>query len=506
MAQQLQNITISAPGFFGINTQDSSVEMSPNYASVANNCVIDQFGRIGARKGFTYDTTDPAPLGSSRGIEAMGEFRDSSGNEVVFSAGNNKIFSGTETLTDETPASYTITDNDWKMVNFNDKMYFFQRGHAPLVYEDSAGAVVTMASHASYTGTAPQGHEAIAAFGRLWVADTDSDKHMVYWSDLLIGEAWGNGTSGSIDVSKYWPNGYDEITALAAHNGFLVIFGKRAILIYDGAEAPATMNLVDTVTNIGCVARDSVQSTGSDIVFLSESGVMSLGRLIQEKSAPMRDLSRNVRNDLTSFLSIQTLPIKSVYSAKEAFYLVTLPSSNIVYCFDMRGPLQDGSHRVTTWNGINPLTFLRRADGTLLLGKTAGIATYEGYLDDESSYKLEYFSNPLDFGNAANLKFLKKFNITVIGGQNTRTTFNWAYDYSYAYTTETVTFAGGDIAEFNIDEFAIGEFTTGILINKPSISGSGSGTVVTIGVQADIENRSFSIQKIDILALLGRLL
>lgn len=51
MAKQLQSIAIQAPGFFGLNTQDSPTSLSEQFALVADNCVIDQFGRIGARKG-----------------------------------------------------------------------------------------------------------------------------------------------------------------------------------------------------------------------------------------------------------------------------------------------------------------------------------------------------------------------------------------------------------------------------------------------------------------------
>jgi hypothetical protein len=138
MAQPLQNITIAAPAFKGLNTQDSPLTSDPSFAAVADNCVIDRYGRIGARKGFDVITTDNTPLGSAE-IESMGYFEDSSGNEEIFSAANNKIFSGTTTLTDITPAAYTITDNDWKMVNFNNKMYFFQNGHVPLVYDDANG-------------------------------------------------------------------------------------------------------------------------------------------------------------------------------------------------------------------------------------------------------------------------------------------------------------------------------------------------------------------------------
>ena len=92
-----------------------------------------------------------------------------------------------------------------------------------------------------------------------------------------------------------------------------------------------------------------MQATGNDILFLSNRGVMSLGRLIQEKSLPLRDVSKNVRTDLMSFVKAETLPVKSTYSPDDAFYLITFPTSNTTYCFDVRTPLEDGSFRATTW-------------------------------------------------------------------------------------------------------------------------------------------------------------
>ena len=124
----------------------------------------------------------------------------------------------------------------------------------------------------------------------------------------------------------FFPTGDDEIVALAAHNGFLIIFCRRSIIIYEGAELPSAstpvFKLNDTVEGVGCIARDSIQHTGTDILFLSEDGVRSFSRTVQEKSMPMRDLSKNVRTDLTSIIGQQTNPIQSVYSADEAFLLV----------------------------------------------------------------------------------------------------------------------------------------------------------------------------------------
>jgi hypothetical protein len=510
MAQQLQNITVAAPGFFGLNTQDSPVGGNPSFASIADNCVIDQLGRIGARQGWeAVSTNGSSVLGSSRGIETMYEYIDASGDKVVLSAGNAKVFKGTTTLTDITPSSYTPTANNWKVVTLNNHVYMFQRDHEPLIGTDESGSFVleTMSGHSHSTGTAPQGNEVLAAYGKLFVADVTGDKHTVYWSDTLNGHAWTGGTSGSLDVTLVWPTGFDEITALAAHNGFLIIFGKKSILVYSGASSPASMTLTDTIEGVGCIARDSVQHTGTDIIFLSDAGVRSFGRTIQEKSMPMRDISKNVRTDLMSLVTLQTNAIKSVYSSDNAFYLLTLPDSNTVYCFDMRTPLEDGSHRATTWSSMYPLSFAVLEDGEIYIGISSGIAEYKGFMDGAVKYELRYFSNAMDFGNTSNLKFLKKFNMTIIGGQNTPTTLNWGYDYTQSYTKQAFTFGSSNIGEYGVSEYnTTAEYTSSILINTPKVNTSGSGEVVTIGIEAEVNGAAFSIQKIDIHALLGRLI
>ena len=233
MAQQLQNITIAAPGFGGINTQDSPLLQAQGFASICDNAVIDKQGRIAARKGHSMVSSNGSSvLGSSAGIEHISEFVQENGTKVFFSAGNNKIFTGTSYLSDATPCSYTITANNWSACSLANKHFLFQRGHEPLVYDAATSALTKMTAHGSSSGTPPQAHICLAAYGRIWAADVTGNKKTLYWSDLLDGVDWNSGSSGSLDLTNVWPNGYDEITALGSHNNFLVIFGKHSILVY----------------------------------------------------------------------------------------------------------------------------------------------------------------------------------------------------------------------------------------------------------------------------------
>lgn len=507
MSQPQQNITVAAPGFRGLNTQESPVNLPPEWAAVADNCVIDQYGRVGARKGRSVFTVDLAPLGSSS-ISAMQEHKDTSGVKTIFSAGNNKIFSGTTTLGDETPAAYTITADNWKIVNFNYHCYFFQKDHVPLIYGDTLGSITTVATDAAATGTPPQANEVLAAFGRLWAADIAGDTSTVYWSDLLNGAAWTGGTTGSLDLTTVWPTGFDEVVALTEHNNFLIIFGKNSIVVYQGAENPATMTLADTIPNIGCTHRDSVQNTGTDLLFMSSEGLRSFQRTIQEKSMPLTDVSKNVRTELLSLERLQNTPVKSVYSPEEAFYLLSFPDSRTIYCFDLRAKMEDGTYRVTTWSGPLFKSFLRLETGELYIGCDFGISEYGTYLDGADTYQMRYFTNPLSFGDSTKLKIPKEIDITVIGGQNTTAAVNWGYDYANAYTKQNITIRNAKIAEFGIAEYndADAEYSASIIVSRERVKPTSSGTLVSMGLEVTINSVPFSVQEINIQALLGRMI
>ena len=503
MAQPLQSINLVAPAFKGVNTEDSPIAQDPSYADIADNAVIDKRGRIATRKGIDVVTTNKTALGADY-VHKIHYFYDDAGNEVVFTAGNNKIMTGTTTLTDVTPAAYTITTNNWKIVNFNDKAYFFQRGYDPLVYDNATGLRTFTVANGGATAATLKCHEALAAYGRLWVVDNATDTQTIYWSDLLIGSDFTGGSSGSIDVSKAWPDGYDEVRALAAHNNTLIIFGKHSILVYGGASSPASMALVDTVAGVGCICRNSVQHIGTDVLFMSNTGLRSLGRTIQEKSLPISDLSLNVKTEIISLVENRTLPTASVYSPENSFYLICFPDQSTVYCFDLKGKLENGAYRVTRWTSIPHKSFEVKTDGTLYIGTTDGLGTYSGYSDNTTAYRFRYYSPGLTFGDPAKIKLLKKLRPTLVGASGTTVFIKWAYDLATDFKTYEFTVGNQTPSFFGVDEFGIGEFTGGELTTRNPVQATGNGSIITIGLEADINGSALSLQEINVLALMGK--
>jgi hypothetical protein len=503
MAQQLQSINLVAPAFQGINTEDSPLAQDTSFAEIADNAIIDRQGRLASRHGNSVITTNKTALGTDY-IHNIHEFYDSAGNETIFSTGNNKIMTGTTTLTDVTPGSYTITANDWKIVNFNDKAYFFQRGYDPLVHDNSNGLRTFTVANGGATNATFKANEVVAAFGRLFIAGNASNDTIIYWSDLLDGNAFTGGSSGNIDVAKAWPDGADKIVALAAHNDFLIVFGEHSIIVYGGADSPASMAINDTVSGVGCIDRKTVQNIGTDLLFLSDDGLRTLGRVIQEKSLPIIDASRNVKQDLIGKLKAKTSPATSVYSPENYFYLLGLPDSNLIYCFDLRGRLENGSFRVTKWPSVNFKSFARDRDGTVYIGTTDGIGKYDGYDDNNSSFIFRYSSPGLTFGDASKLKLLKKIRPTIVGGNDADIILSWTYDFSVQANTSRFKVGTSTPGFYGESEYTQVDFTLGDLISRKSLNCTGNGSVVSVGLQTEVNGNSISLQEMNVLALIGK--
>lgn len=514
--KQLQTLSVVSPGFYGLNTQESGITLSPNFAQLTDNVVIDKYGRLGSRKGWQMRTDSGVTQLAGAPIEFLMEHYDADNTVVTLSGGNNKLFkNGADgaVLVDITPAGYTITGNNWAGASLYDHSLIVQKDHAPVVFTQSvAPASQTLDAYTGVTqsfGTNyPQ--DVIGAYGRFWVHDGST----IYWSTDIADSsfpAFAGGTSGSLNIASVLPQNVDTIEALASYNGFLIIFCERNIVIYSGAENPlGDFVLHDVIAGVGCAARDSIQSTGNDLIFLSDTGVRSLGRLIQEKSLPMRDLTKNIRDDLAKDINQERLNVGdlsgvcSVYSEVNAFYLLSFPSTNTVYCLDMRNPLEDGSARVTIWFSYPAHAFLRRKDREVIIGKHNGIGRYHGYTDNGFKYRLRYFSHYLDMGAPTTHKMLKQISATVIGGSNQSFVIKTNFDYQEATRSYPFTIVTGEVAEFGIDEYGAGEFSFGIILDSIKSSVGGSGNTIQIGFEADVNGNELSVQKIDMFVKTGR--
>ena len=546
MAQPQANISLTAPGFYGLNTQDSPLDMEINFASEANNCVIDDYGRIASRRGFQYLTTNPEIL-NGQPIETIFEFtRQDTGASFIFAAGNLQIFLQDPTQSDLVALTLpnVPTGNKWQMAVLNNKCFFVQAGHAPLVFDPLVSTVALQEWAETPKGT-DYPNTVHAAFGRLWTSAYDSDSALVSFSGLLNGENWSSSGTGAFDTGLYWPSGYDAITGIAAHNNFMIVYGMTNILVYSTtSDVVSTLNLVDTIEGIGCIARDSIIGTGTDFMFIDATGVRSLNRTIQEKSLPISDISRNVRSQFQFALKLEPQDdIRAVYHVEDNFYACFLPSNPLTYVFDTWSPLPDASARASVWTNVKPRCGVRLDSRETLFAGLGGVYVYSGgediFLDPADdvtevvqSIPMSYVTHPIDFGSPANLVFPKQVDVTFYGALTGNLTLKWGYDYADALEPRTIvkdlSGAGGftfwygeaqavdtqglgqwtsdDPQSVDYDPAIAGFYTTGTTLQQFRYNVWGQGRNVRFGLFSDTLGAPVSIQELNVQALQGRML
>ena len=626
MSRPLQSISIAAPAILGLNTQSSSVNLKDGFALEADNCVIDKFGRLGARAGWTQPTTtikrsssDTMITGtvtvtadvdagettiglttaadSTLGLDAgdkisfgtdptlytiaagahnisagttgnivlttgvvrdlvedeainvgniigIHHFIDFTGTQTIISWSANQFYKGYGTLTqinvENTANDQTLNAGNWMAATLNDLAYFFQEGYHPLVYDPTgnsgAGSLTTL-KDVDFTGVIVSGESnsptqsanidtnkaaipnagfVMSAFGRLWATHTANNVTKIHFSNVNDGRNWTQGSAGVLDIASVFPKGTDAITGLATQNGALVILCKNSIVIYDdqvggfsGTIAVGTLTLSDIIYGVGCIAAKTIVNTGEDVLFLDSTGVRSIGRTIQEKSRPMRDVSMNVRDDLLADVSSLANPdeITAVYSPVDAFYLLALPSISKAYCFDTKGTLEDGSFRVTTWSKVPHVSYsFDPITDAINIATAGGIAEYIGYTDNGDPYDLRYYTNHFDMGDSSRTKILKKINATIIGPAGQPFVIKVASDYSTNFTPYINFLKTGTIYEYGIAEYGTAEYAGGIILENVSSSVGGSGTILQMGFESTINGQILSLQKLDIFTKIGRMI
>ena len=96
----------------------------------------------------------------------------------------------------------------------------------------------------------------------------------------------------------------DRVVAVAAFNSTtLVVFKQRSVLAIENLYGDlGTVRLTEVTREFGCVAPNSVVNTGSDLIFLSQRGVVSLKQtefgIAQSVILPLSDTIQNLVDDI----------------------------------------------------------------------------------------------------------------------------------------------------------------------------------------------------------------
>lgn len=520
MTRQLLPIDAVTPGRLGLNLQQKTSILTPEWATNAKNCRMDSAQRLALRDGYSVSTT--TPTGASDEIESLHEYLQGDGTVETIFATNDNIYKDITNPT-SVKGGLTITDGRWYFQNFNNKVIGFQDGAEPIVYTGSTFATVVASS-----GSNPTSKDgiALAAYGRVWALD--SDGQTIKYSGLLDETDWGSASAGSIDMSNIWTAGMDEVKAIAAFNGSFLVFGKNHIVIWEdelGSQLglnPTDLAVVDVIEGTGCISHWTVSPIGeTDIVFMSRNGLQSLGRVIQEKSNPMRTVSKYVRDALLQDVDDQADPLdlRAVYSPEEGVYLLSIPVNDLVYVFDVRNRVRDAEgdmiYPCFQWffkdsNGaaFAPFSFAVTQAGALLMGAGTGeIYTYGGAdSDNGEAMRYEYSSPWIDLGEdlGNRLKILKRIGAIIFVRNNSGIEFKWATDFKESGGFVNKEILDPSTSEWNIAEWALGEWSGGLFLQIIKVPARDVGQYYQVKIETTTTGQ-FALQQIELFTKVGRM-
>lgn len=389
------------------------------------------------------------------------------------------------------------------------------------------------------------GDVAISAYGRLWVTGVNGDYQKIYYSSLLNENSWydprippeydtnGDITNGPfdppfnpqndggiIDVREYWPVGADAIVNIHAHNGFLMVFGRNSILIYANASSdPAGENgirLQDAISNVGLVRRDAICNIGTDVLFVDDTGVRSVGRVVQEKSSPVAEASLNIRKTIQRCIQQEIAAdsgrsaIRMEYMPSKSLAVVLFRNLELAFTLQTNAPSKTGGMKVTRWIDCcwNDSFEAKQGDKDVvfLAGKpNRGLMKYDGYIQDET-YNMSYMG--MAIGSSPFLQVIPKSVIYTIyaNGLPGDATANWGFGdravgaYDFRINSDT---PGSSYA---IDEYQMGEYGLGqSYYYNYRVHTTGSGELFRVGLDIEIKGDYYALQEISINSAIGRI-
>lgn len=514
----LKVINIANPGILGFNTEDTGVSLPIEYAKVANNAVISSEGRLSARKAFTARAPATAFTGL---VRSMFETINSDGVSDLFWAAGNKIYTGYPTRTDVT-GTLVLTADNWQFVqgeDGGDVIFAVQADHSPIGWLRSGSTwtqtAITYGAAAPFLTSTDKPNCALAAFGRVFVADTATNKTTVWFSEEYNALNYSSGGAGSLDVGEALIDG-DRIVALASIGNKLLILCTRQVLIYrvDLSISPTDFTtspwlfLDEVVRGVGCIARDSVVNTGTDILWLASQGVVSFGRLDRNNGQlPIGNVSSQVHTAIQKEVANATdsASVKAIWWATEKTYLLMFRNKSAIYNFCFKTNPEVAV--CTKWDTIKSIaSMVFKADRTLWFGGQDTLFEYADYGSASDAYTFSYYSGYLDFQAPEAFKFLKLVSFLVKANAGQNVTVKWAFDYvdTFAFESKTTTGAGGLVSEWGEAKFGESEFATGAVLSDVRITASRSGQSLQIGVESSIQGGEFTIYRAELQATIGR--
>ena len=301
-SKPIQPLVLDSIGIYGLNRQSSASSLPPQFLTTANNIMLDEKGRVTTREGIKQvtDNISDSNTANTLIVKSLGEYISATGAKTLFAGAGANVYKINTANTPYTLDAQTFggsattkTNGNWQFTNFNNQFYGVQTGQQPINYDGTTWKDLEDVGsyHKPHGVTTFTPSCILGDYGRIWVGNIGENKDVVYYSDTFIGQTFNGGATRSLYIKTLWSG--DELTALASFMVKLGIVGKNNIVIDNDPWDPSasSFQLDEVIEGVGCVARDSVQVIGDDMVFLSTSGVCELDRTLVQDKITWTDLS-----------------------------------------------------------------------------------------------------------------------------------------------------------------------------------------------------------------------
>lgn len=510
MAGALINTPLGAIGSAGMNTQQSNIDLPPQFGLLALNCYADDAGRPTARKSMALQSSANVDLGTSHIYRGF-RHNKSDGSSVMIMAGPDLLYRSSNGVTVTTLSGGTYTGYAWQFASLNGKVFAVLSGTTGSYFDESTWARTNLTTPGSVTFAGIH-----SAYGRLWAITGTT----LYWSDLLDGTNFSTGASGSMDLQKLHTQFRDTAIAVTSFNRQIVVLCRNSIFVLGLADDLNPNNtllpiyLRDFVPNVGCAARDTVVSTGDDVLFISDDGVRSLSRSmsVQQGPAPLTDVSQLNKNYTVTNLVLgnSTLNLTATWHPKKAWYMVFAAATNEVWVFDF-GQRVPGTQlpRLFIWRmGATkfPRCGLYFSDGLMWYGSKSGMYTMESF-DVTDAYTMSVTTGWLSLGGPERIDMYKRAMVNLSGGSGQTALLKWAVDFD-DNTERSVGFtldSSSVVYEYNVDEYTVAEYGSGAATAEVYMNLGGAGKVIKFTLEIPVQGYAVTLNNMLVFTKQGRI-
>lgn len=498
MAGQQDAQMLGAIGEKGMFTQVSPIDLPPEFATLAVNCFANEAGRPTARKSAKIVTTVRNSVGASDQVRRMYRHNKVDGTTELISSTTGYVSRGTGTLTQILTNAST---GNYQFASLNGKLFGVCESETMVWWNETTWVSTNMGTPVNPTAL----H---SAFGRLWAVKDAT----LYWSVLLDGTDFTGAGSGSLDLNKIHTQFRDTAVAVTSFNGMIVVLCRQSLYILDlpldknPGSAATPLYLKDFIPNVGCYSRDSVVSTGDDVLFMSDDGLRSLSRSMQESGgpAPLTDMSASNKDYVINNIIAGNAgtEITAAWHPKKSWYMLFCATTLNIYLFDLGRHMGDQGKapRMFVWTmGASKVQFhgAYSDDRKMYFAGLGGLYTMETY-ESGDAYTMSITSGWLSFGGAERLDIYKRVMVNITGGGGQTATLKWSVDfnnnsersYQFELSSDQVVY------EFNVAEYNLAEYTSGVSMAEVYMNISGTGKVIQISLEIPINGTAVTLNNV----------